>query len=180
MFAEANEPYPVSACHELLATFDTMHHSLLFLLDSLISHSLDVCTFLITLYSSSLRGNPLPPAPSGGHARPASLLMPCYMPRDLSYSCASKYQLMTSKYFSPAYMSLLNSQTNTPCLTPPWNPQQNKPQTPKFHYAHNRVHHLPAHVFLLLGLLSKGGALQQPSCSDRKSENCTSLLHPLK
>lgn len=50
-------------------------------------------------------------------AIPGQLLFSCYMPRDLSYSCASKYQLMTSKLFSPAQMSLLNFQAYTPRLT---------------------------------------------------------------
>lgn len=50
-------------------------------------------------------------------AIPDQLPFSCYMPRDLSYSCTSKYQLMAAKSFSSAQLSLLNSQAYTPRLT---------------------------------------------------------------
>lgn len=183
MFVEANEPYPVSACHELLETFDTMHHSLLLLLDSLILHSLIVCTFLTTPYHSSLRGNPLLPAPpkvvpfwgpsQAGFSSHATL----YAKGSLLLLClqisADDFQI----FVSSSYVSLEFPDKNSHVY---WNPQQDKPQIPKFHYVLNKVHRLPHHLFLLLSLLSKGRALQQPSCSSRKPENCTSLSYSPK
>lgn len=107
--------------------------------------------------------------PSGGHPRPASL----FMPRDLLLlglqTPADYFQIFSSSPdISPKFPGI--------CPHAYWYPQLDKLHTPKFHYVHNRVRHLPPRLFLL-GLLSKCRALQQPNCSGQKPENCTSLLH---
>lgn len=133
-----------------------------------------VFTFLITPYPSPLSVAPPPPAllircPPGGHPRPASL----FMPRDLLLLClqtpADYFQIFpSSPDISPKFPGT--------CPHAYWKPQLDKPHTPKFHCVHNRVHHLPPHLFLLR-LLSKCRTLQQPNCSGQKPGNCTSLSH---
>lgn len=84
-------------------------------------HSLGCLYLLITPYPSPLRAAPLPPTPAKMvPSGPASLPMPSdcqYMPKDLSYACASNYQPMTSRSFSATQMSLLHSQAYTPMPT---------------------------------------------------------------
>lgn len=73
---------------------------------------------------------------------------PVYPKRPLLLPCL-KYQLVTSKSFSPAQMSPSNSHTYIPCL-----PCLYKPQIPKFQYVPNRAHRLsPSSIPLARSLL---------------------------
>lgn len=164
-FAKASDPSPAFACPDSWQHL-TLHRSLFFLPDSLPPHSRGCLYPPEQPLTLSLEGCfPATCCCSDGALIggvgdiPGWLLLP--MPRALSYSCDSKHQLMTSKSFSPAQLSLLNSQVYPPAADDYGNPHLHKPQTPTFHCVLRRAHHVPPHLFPVLGLLPKCGAGNQ-------------------
>lgn len=154
LVCKAKEPYPFFACQEHIWPCALLHALSSWLPDTSFSWlSLPFWSLLTSFLWELLPCCPflLKRCPLGGHPRPAPLLMPHYMPRDLSYSHTSN----TSWWLPSLFL-----QPRCPPWIPIhirhayWDPCLCKPQKPKFQYVPNRVHRLsPPSIPLARSLL---------------------------
>lgn len=151
LLAKAKEPYPVFACQEHIWHYTWLYALSSWLPDTTFSVlSLPFWSLFIPFLWELLPCHLLPQWPSGDHSRPASLLIPHYMPRDLPYSYASNTSWRIPNHFLQPRGSPLNSYTYIPM--------------PAGIFAWINYRHLnssmslteliifPSHLFLFLGL----------------------------